>query len=53
MDEEQQRAAELARKQVALQLGELMMANIEANAILQAMREQMLKRAMAEQKGAE
>lgn len=53
MDEEQQRTSQLTRESLAMQLGNLMLANIEQGAILQAMREQMLKRAMAEQKGAE
>lgn len=50
MDDDQKRHAELARDGVIRQLGELTLANIEANAILQAMREQMLKRAAADAK---
>ncbi|HEX6215287.1 MAG TPA: hypothetical protein VFZ38_10735 [Vicinamibacterales bacterium] len=50
MDEEQQRASQLTRESLAMQLGNLMLANIEQGAILQAMREQMLKRAQADAK---
>lgn len=50
MDEEQKRAAELIRQALIQRLGELMLANIEQAATLQAMREAMFKRAAEQAK---